>query len=294
MNNRLRSLCVCISLLWAVPMAHAQSGSGGRPSYQPRPFAPARTSQPPAGSEARGSEARGSGAFGPGTATVGPTGSDARSLAAEAVLAMRGFCPVTLATQKQWIAGDPRIFSVYDGHLYRFPDLRAKQIFDADPVRYAPALGGDNIVMYAKTGQRVPGNLSQGLVHGGRLFFVGTQQERDEFMQNEQMYADADLVLGGDCVVCQVHMGKTMPGVPQLTTTHKGLRYQFAGLEQQRTFLAAPTAFEQAVPTPGNGSGLRSDGSETRPSAMPRPGMPGPGMSGPATQGSGSQGSGGR
>ena len=263
--------------------AYSQSGggSGARPSYPP-----ARSYQPPparsqgSGSQGSGTQGTGGQAYGVGGSggSFGAEGSDSLALAGVA-LGLRGYCPVSLSMNKKWVAGDPRFTAVYDDHAYRFPSARAKQIFLADPVRYTPALGGDNVVDYAKTGRRTQGDLSQGIVHRGRLYFVGTQQERAEFLSDPASFADADLTLGGDCVVCRVRMSQAMPGSPQLTVIHDGLRYQFAGLEQQKMFLTSPASYTTAA-LRRSAQGRGGDaGSESRPQ--------GSGTQGSETRGSG-------
>ncbi|MEM6798715.1 MAG: hypothetical protein AAF589_04305 [Planctomycetota bacterium] len=287
--------------LGAAPAASAQSGSGYRqpPARQPATYPPAQ------GSAARGSAAQDSGASGSqgsdshgsnshgsgasqGSSGSGATGSDARQ---GAELALRGFCPVSLCLNSQWVEGEASLTAVYDNKQYQFADAKARQIFRSDPVRYAPALGGDNVIEYTRTGRRVPGDFAHGMRHAGRVYFFGSREEQAEFGRNPATYADADLVLGGDCVVCRVDMNQAMPGSPQLTTIYDGLRYQFYGREQQRQFAATPARFVSAIADEGSGtrsfdgsgkkpdgSGMRPDGSSARPDGSER--MEGSGGSG--------------
>src|SRR5262245_39493921 len=61
-------------------------------------------------------------------------------------LALRGYCPVCLVTMRKWVPGQPEIASLYDDHIYRFPNEELKRKFDADPAKSTPALHGDSIV----------------------------------------------------------------------------------------------------------------------------------------------------
>lgn len=206
---------------------------------------------------------QGSGSATQGSAMQGSVsqGSASPSAGARATgeLSMRGFCPVSLAETKQWAPGDPRFTVVYDGKVYRFPDARRLQIFSADPVRYAPALGGDCVVSFAKAGQRTQGDLGSGVRQGGRIYFLRGAQEREAFLANPSAFADADLVLGGECVVTRVDTNQQRPGSPQLTLIHNGLRYRFAGLNQRRAFMASPTRYTAETPaTPQRGSAPRT------------------------------------
>lgn len=186
-------------------------------------------------------------------------------------MAMRGFCPVCLVQMRKWVPGEPRFAAIHDGKQYRFPDARRLQMFRANPTRYLPALGGDCVVHYVKTGQRVPGSLTHGAVHGGRIYFLASEEHRQQFLAAPERYRDADLAMGGDCVVCRVNMNRQMPGSPQLTSIHGGIRYRFAGLEQQRMFAAEPGRYVPAAlavkhkqgSATRNGSG--GDGSAPRP-----------------------------
>ncbi|MEM8864172.1 MAG: hypothetical protein AAGF31_01345 [Planctomycetota bacterium] len=173
-------------------------------------------------------------------AGFGFQGSGARI---EGELALRGYCPVCLLDDNEWVAGDPNFTAVFDGKAYRFPDARRMQIFRARPVKYAPALGGDNPVRFVQTGQRLPGDLASGIRHGGRLYFVGSPQQQQTFKQSPTRFAMADLALGGDCVVSLVDRNQRIAGVADLTVVYNGMRYQFIGLQQQQAFLAQPNRY---------------------------------------------------
>lgn len=162
-------------------------------------------------------------------------------------LGLGGYCPVRLLNDRQWIAGDSKLVALYDGFAYRFSDGRRLQIFRANPSKYAPALGGDNIVHFAKTGQRSPSDFTQGVVHDGRLYFVGSSSQRREFLDEPKRFANADLALGGECIVCRVDSQRRMPGAPELTLVHDGIRYQFSGAAQLRRFAASPHKYAGSV-----------------------------------------------
>lgn len=181
---------------------------------------------------------------------------------------MRGFCPVCLVEMRQWMAGDPKHRAVYDGMVYFFPGEKQLAMFNADPAKYLPALGGDDVVLYATTGQRIAGSLAHGVVHNGRPYFFSSPTQKQQFTNSPATYAGTDLALNGDCVVCRVEMNRQMPGAPGLTVIRDGLRYQFMGLEQQRLFESAPERFTSAAkqmqsvapamqPTAGSGSASR-------------------------------------
>ncbi len=171
-------------------------------------------------------------------------------------VALRGYCPVCLIDMKQWVAGHPDDSVVYDGHLYRFPAPEQMQMFQADPAKYTPVLHGDCIVCLKNMGQRIPGDLNFGKFHEGRVYFFPSDKERQMFVADPATYKDADLAFNGNCVVCQVEMNQVMPGKPEFTAHHQGLRYLFPGAEQRNMFLAHPRKY--AV-NPAEGSGPATD-----------------------------------
>lgn len=76
--------------------------------------------------------------------------------AGQAPVAMNGYCPVCVVEMKQWIKGDPRFAVVHDGKTYLFPSEEQKQMFEQNPGKYTPALGGDCTVCKAEMGERAP------------------------------------------------------------------------------------------------------------------------------------------
>lgn len=240
---RLASPFVLAAIALAPVGALAQSGS----SSSPRPVYQGTPSQQGSGSTA-----------------VIQGSSNAGSAMAGQKPAMRGYCPVCIAMGKGWVAGSPQFQAVYDGELYRFPKAEVLTTFQANPAKFVPALGGDDVVEYARTGKRVAGKLEHGAQRLERLYFFATEANKSAFRANPTQYANADLAAGGACVVCRVDMRRDMPGVAQHVSVHDGVRYQFAGPQQQQAFDAQPRRY--AVPAPAGsgtkpaagGSGFRS------------------------------------
>ncbi len=182
-------------------------------------------------------------------------------------VALQGFCPVCLMDMRQWVNGNPSFAANYDGKTYLFPEQKQLDAFRKNPVQYVPQLGGDCLVHFAQTGQRVPGDLRLGAVHNHRLVFFSNEQHRKAFHANPSAYANADLVLGGECVVCRVDGNMQTQGQKHLTLLHHGRRYQFAEGKHQSTFAAAPDRYagvaessparapSQAPSDSGSGSG---------------------------------------
>jgi len=168
-----------------------------------------------------------------------------RSSAAE--LALGGRCAVCLVEMGQAVAGSESHTVVFDRQTYRFPSDKEKQMFVADPAKYAPALGGDCVVCRVNMGVRMPGKPEFAKVHDGRAYLFPSAAEREAFQSDPKKYESVDLGLGGYCPVCAVMAAKWMPGKPEFTSVYDGVRYRFPSAEERRTFDADPAKFVPAL-----------------------------------------------
>lgn len=209
--------------------------------------------------------------------SLAPSGSGQRS-AQQAPLALEGYCPVSILEMRKWVKGDPAYRDVYDGRTYLFANEQGQKMFEANPAKYVPALGGDCVVALVKMGRRVPGDIRHAAIHGNRLFLLSDAQAQQIFLRNPSLYANADLAYGGYCVVCRVGMQQAVPGNPEIATVHKGLRYLFAAEDQRRQFLADPARYEKVA------------GERPPAQAGSSPGLPSGGFGTPPSSGSGSSG----
>lgn len=167
--------------------------------------------------------------------------------AAHLPVALDGKCTVCLGKMNKLVDGKAEFTSDYDGKTYRFPSVEQKKMFDADPAKFIPALGGDCVVCLVELGQRVPGKADFSLVHKERLYLFPGQEQLDMFKKDPAKYEDADLALNGACPVCLVKMDKVVKGDPKFTVVHDGLRYLFPGPEQKAMFEKDPAAFTPAL-----------------------------------------------
>ena len=192
-----------------------------------------------------------------------PAGSALRTPASQATLALEGYCPVSVVEMRKWVKGHPAYQSVFDGHLYRFANADGKAMFDANPAKYVPALGGDCTVALVKMGKRVPGNIRHASIREGRLFLFSNADGHKMFQANPAAYVNADLALDGNCAVCAANMGKSVAGRPDIVAIHNGLRYLFPSEELRDQFLASPERFVST----GDTRASSTTGSATRPPA---------------------------
>lgn len=183
---------------------------------------------------------------------------------AEYPVAIGGYCPVCVVNMKQWVPGRPEFSVVYDGHVYRFPGQEQMQMFLDNPAKYTPALHGGCIVCLKNMNQHVAGDLNFGQLYQGRIYFFPSDEQRQMFRADPTAYANADLALGGMCAVCRVEMNQEVPGKPEYTIHHRGMRYQFPGPEQRDMFMANPEKY--AIP-PGSGAAEGSGPANNRQSS---------------------------
>ena len=182
-----------------------------------------------------------------GSSAKSTAGSGAKSTMA-ATLGLEGYCPVCIVVGKGWVQGDPQIQTTYDGKIYYFPSAEVKQMFDADPVKYTPALGGDCTVCLKMLGKRVPGDIKFSSLLGGRLFLFPNEEVKQKFANDVAAFVDVDLASNGNCTVCSVEKHEQVAGSPEFVVMHKGMRYQFPEAEVMNMFVANPTKYEVADP----------------------------------------------
>jgi YHS domain-containing protein len=104
----------------------------------------------------------------------------------------RGFCPVTLKSQRKLIDARPQFQSVYQSVVYTFASAEAKEEFDASPASFAPAAGGIDVVAYDDDGDKIPGSLEFAVWYQGRLFMFASQDSLDKFVESPAEYAKMD------------------------------------------------------------------------------------------------------
>jgi len=157
--------------------------------------------------------------------------------------ALSGYCPVCIVKMDKLVKGDPAYSSVYDGRKYLFPSDEQKTMFDANPAAFAPAMGGNCVVCKVEMKKDVPGKPEFHLVHSGRLYLFPSEEQLKMFKDKPEKYADADVALDGNCVVCKVDLKKDVKGTPELAVDYHAMRYLFPAKEQLEKFKANPQKY---------------------------------------------------
>ena len=160
-------------------------------------------------------------------------------------LVMEGYCPVSFRDQGVWADGLGQFRVPHDGGLYLLADQEFMEKFLENPRLYLPVLGGDCVVTFVKTGQRLPGSVNhavQDKAHD-RLYLFTTAEQKARFNQDPARYLDADLAKNGNCVVSAVERQQQIAGDPQFSALVRGMRYHFATSEYREKFLTDPTVY---------------------------------------------------
>jgi hypothetical protein len=106
------------------------------------------------------------------------------SVAAEGVpLAIKGYDPVAYFTVGSPVRGLPKIEYEWDEHRYRFSRLEHRELFKADPVRYAPQFAGLCSISLTQ-GAIVEANPEYWLISEGKLYMFGGPGGPDLFRQD--------------------------------------------------------------------------------------------------------------
>ena len=107
-----------------------------------------------------------------------------RSVAAEqAPLAIKGFDPVAYFTDGGPARGSPEIEYEWDERRYRFATAPHRELFKADPVRYAPQFA-NFCAMSLANGELVEADPQSWLINDGKLYIFGKREGPELFRRN--------------------------------------------------------------------------------------------------------------
>ena len=122
-------------------------------------------------------------------------GSDAKTTAAIASsdtrlpgVAFEGYCAVCLKEMKQWVPGTTEFQVTHQGQTFLFPSEKQKQMFVANPAKYAPVLGGDCAVCRVELNQNVKGNIRFSMWHKDQLYLFPGEKQMAMFAENPEKY----------------------------------------------------------------------------------------------------------
>jgi hypothetical protein len=103
--------------------------------------------------------------------------------AQEVSLAIQGYDPVAYFTDGKPTRGQPDIEHTWGDHRYRFASAEHRELFKADPVRYAPQFG-NYCAMALSKGEIVVANPENWLINDGKLYVFGKPVGPDLFQKD--------------------------------------------------------------------------------------------------------------
>lgn len=158
-----------------------------------------------------------------------------------------GNCPVCLVEMSQVVPGSYKHTVTFDRQMCFFPSAKEKEMFVANPAKYAPVLGGDCTVCRVNLGVRMPGKVEFAVIHDKQAYVFPSAKERDAFKADPKKYKSAHVSLGGYCSVCAVMAKKWVAGKPEFVSVYHGMRYFFPSADEKRAFDANPAKFTPAL-----------------------------------------------
>ena len=157
----------------------------------------------------------------------------------ETQVALSGFCPVTLVSDKRLVPGQAEYTVTHEGRLYRFASLVTFNLFSRDPQRYVPVNNGNCPVAQLDRGTMHPGDPKYGVLYQGRLFLCASDSDRKRFLQEPVRYAAVDVAENGFCPHCLAQNGLLVRGDPRYDLSREGRRYWFPDPSHREAFLSA-------------------------------------------------------
>lgn len=101
---------------------------------------------------------------------------------------LKGICPVTLIDERRVVTPRAELFTIADGCRFEFATPEAKSLFDTEPERYIPALGGRDSVLSAAGEHKAIGSLKHAGIYRERLFLFQTAETCRAFYVNPRAF----------------------------------------------------------------------------------------------------------
>ncbi len=163
---------------------------------------------------------------------------DAR-IKSESQLALSGYCPVSLISDKRLVQGQTEYTIQHEGRVYRFASAVMSNLFRKDPERYIPVNRGECPVAQVDRGTAKPGDPKWGVLYQGRLFLCANEDARRQFLKDPEHYSMVNVAEQGFCPHCIGETGLLVRGDPKFGVTREGRRYWFPDPSHRDAFLTA-------------------------------------------------------
>ena len=133
----------------------------------------------------------------PSAPTTPPPSNDQQSkmeliAARKDLKGLKGFCPVVLRDERNLVDASFLYTVSYNGREYALSSAEARDKFLADPVKYAPAAGGCDVIHLALTGEKLEGSLEHAVWYRGRLYLFSGVETMETFVAAPSSHATND------------------------------------------------------------------------------------------------------
>lgn len=105
-------------------------------------------------------------------------------------IAMGGFCPVALATEKKWKKGQLQFGAVHRRRTFLFSTEADQKKFLAEPDKYTPVLVGYDPVKFMQTGELIDGSAAFSLTYRKEVYLFADDTSLKTFWQNPAQFTD--------------------------------------------------------------------------------------------------------
>ncbi|MBI1314285.1 thioredoxin fold domain-containing protein [bacterium] len=117
------------------------------------------------------------------------------------LVGLDGYCPVHIKTLREWIKGDPRFSTTWQGVVYNFASEDDLRSFQAAPQKYAPRMLGCDPVELWTSERAVQGSVEYGAFFNGELFLFVSAASRNQFKVNPNRYVQLRHAFRADDVI---------------------------------------------------------------------------------------------
>lgn len=104
------------------------------------------------------------------------------------VLAMEGYCPVTLWRSREWVKGEQQYALQYTGVVYYFKGSAERDEFQKNSGRYSPKFAGCDPVSFWETQRAAQGSPRYAAFFDSQLYLFENEENRAKFKENPLRY----------------------------------------------------------------------------------------------------------
>lgn len=171
----------------------------------------------------------------------------------EVTPALSGYCPVSYFTEGKPAKGDAKYRSEHEGFVYQFADAEKQALFEKEPEKYAPRIGGFcAVALGGPYGNRFQGDPKVFAMVGGKLYLLSSERAKMSFDQRPEHYTDRAEALynaahiGGYCPVKYQTDNTAAMGESQHIEHYRGFAYQLSSAEAAQKFRKDPAKYAPA------------------------------------------------